>query len=280
MATREGGKPPKDEGPHWVRLITIIIVVVVGLAVLSNSMVVIGPGERGVLLEMGRVTGVVFGEGLSMKLPFIQSVDIMDVKTQKVQTQASAASSDLQIVTSDIAVNYRVNPESVAMLRRDVGLDYRAKIIDPTIQEAVKAATAKFTAEELITNRPAVRDAMKQNLVDKLSSLSSGGIVVEEFNIVNFDFSTEFNSAIEAKVTAQQLAMKAENDLARIRVEAQQTVASANATAQSIILQAEALKASGQVLQLKWIEKWDGHLPQFLSSDDGGVLLTLPVNMS
>jgi regulator of protease activity HflC (stomatin/prohibitin superfamily) len=270
------GTPPEK---GFGKTITVVIIVVVGLMLLMSSVVIINPGERGVLIEMGRVTGVVYGEGLSFKTPFIQSVDVFDVKTQKLQIEASAASSDLQIVTAQIAVNYNVDPSSVAMLRRDVGMDYRSKLIDPAIQEAVKAATALFTAEELITERPVVREKIKQNLKEKLDSLSGGAIDVLEFNIVDFDFSEQFNTAIEQKVTAQQLAMKAENDLVRIRVEAEQTVASANATAMSIILQANALKEANQVLQLKWIEKWDGHLPMYLGGASN-VLMTLPLSSS
>jgi len=211
-----------------------------------------------------------------MKLPIAQSVQIIDVKTQKIQADASAASKDLQIVTSDIAMNYRVNPGYAAKLYQSVGMEYQFKLIDPAIQEAVKSATAQFTAEELITKRPSVRDAMALNLKDKLDKLSLGAIEVLEFNIVNFEFSVEFDNAIEAKVTAEQKALKAERDLDRVIVEAEQKVTQAQAEADSLRIQSESLRNSTEVLGLRWIEKWNGQLPQYLGGNSP--LLFLPIN--
>ena len=130
-----------------------------------------------------------------------------------------------------------------------------------TIQEAIKAATAKFTAEELITKRALVREQMKINLVEKLFALGGNSFIVEEFNVVNFDFSAEFNSAIEAKVTAAQQALKAERDLDRIKIEAQQKIEAAKAEAESIRIQSLALRDNPDILELRAIEKWDGVLP-------------------
>ncbi|MBI4182129.1 MAG: prohibitin family protein [Candidatus Aenigmarchaeota archaeon] len=270
--------PPQSARPSPARvakyLVSLIIVLFLA-AVAAQAVTIIGPGERGVLLRWGAVTGTVFNEGLSFKLPIAETVDTMDVKTSKIETQASAASKDLQVVTSTIALNVRVRPEQVVWLRQNIGLDYRSKIIDPAIQEAIKAATAQFTAEELITKRPLVREQMKINLQEKLDSLSGGSVAVEEFNVIDFDFSEEFNRAIESKVTAEQLALKAERDLDRIKIEAQQKIEQAKAEAESLRIQSAALRDNPDILQLRWIEKWNGNLPQYLG-DSEGIILSLP----
>ncbi len=255
-----------------VAVIVILVVILLGL----DCLVFIGPGERGVQTRWGAVTGHIYPEGLSFKMPIAEGVTKIDVKIQKIQTQASAASKDLQIVTSTIALNFRVKADTVAWLRQNIGINYRQKIIDPAIQEAIKASTAQFTAEELISKRPVVRDTMKQILQDKLDEISQYSITVEAFNIENFDFSAEFNSAIEAKVTAEQQAMKAVRDLERIKTEAQQKIETAKAEAESIRIQSEALKANPDILQLRWIEKWNGIVPYFMGGGETGLLFNIP----
>lgn len=260
-----------------IKFMVAVIVIIVLIFLALDAIVIIGPGERGVQLRWGAVTDHIYPEGWSWKMPIAEGVTRMDVKTQKLQTQASAASSDLQVVTSTIALNFKVKADAVAWLRQNIGTNYRQKIIDPAIQEAIKASTAQFTAEELIAKRPVVRETMKQILQEKLDEISQHSILVEAFNIENFDFSAEFNRAIEGKVTAEQEALMAKNVLEKIKYEAQQAVEKAKgeaeakiqratAEAEAIRIQSEALKENPDILQLRWIERWDGKVPYFLGS--------------
>lgn len=230
------------------------------LILLFGAFGTIGAGERGVLLQFGAVKDKIFDEGLYIKIPFIQQVVKMDVKIQKDEIPASASSKDLQIVTSIIALNYHLDPDSVNKIWQEVGKNYNTRIIAPSIQEAVKAVTAKFTAEELITKREIVKEQIKANLAERLLERD---ILVDEFNIIDFSFSAAFNDAIEAKVTAEQLKLKAERDLERIKIEADQKVAEAKGKAQAIQIEAQALRANPQVVELRWIEKWDGKVPTY-----------------
>ena len=167
-----------------------------------------------------------------------------------------------------VAVNYRINTTASASVYKNVGSDYSNVIISPAIQESIKAVAAQYTAEELITERQSVGDQIKSALSEKIGEY---GIVVEIFNIVNFDFSDEFNAAVEAKQTAQQNALKAEQDLARIEVEAKQQVTQAQAEAESIKLIQDALSASPDYVEyVKW-NKWDGKLPNVMG--DSGVIV-------
>jgi regulator of protease activity HflC (stomatin/prohibitin superfamily) len=238
----------------WVSLIAGISMF------LFNTFGTIKAGERGILLQFNAVTGRVFGEGLFVKIPFVQDVQKIDVKIQKEQTEADAASKDLQTVKSIIALNFHLQPEGVNKIWQEVGAEYKTRIIDPAIQETVKACTAKLTAEELITKREIVREDIKALLKEKLSV---HGIIVDEFNIVNFDFSPTFNAAIEAKVTAEQQALAAKNKLEQVKFEAQQAIESAQGKAKAIQIEGEALKTSPQVVELRWIEKWNGIVPLY-----------------
>src|SRR3989338_94948 len=228
--------------------------------ILFGALGTIGAGERGVLLRFGAVKEKVFEEGLYLKVPLIDEVIIMDVKIQKDEVPATASSKDLQIITSKIAINYHLSPDKVNNVWQDVGKEYNSRIIAPSIQEAVKAVTAKFTAEELIVKREDVKNQIKINLAERLIK---NNIIVDEINITAFDFSQAFNEAIEAKVTAEQLKLKAEMDLERIKIEADQRVAESQGKATAIRIEAQALTSNPQIVELRWIEKWDGKTPTY-----------------
>jgi len=219
----------------------------------------IAAGERGVHLRFTAVTGKVFGEGLYFRFPLIESVQMMDVKVQKYEMKSDPASKDLQTVHSIVALNFHIDPDRVANMYQDVGLQFKDRIIDPGMQEAIKASTAKFTAEELITKRELVRDEIKAQLKARLKERN---ILVDEFNIVNFEFSKNFNDAIEANVTAEQQALAAKNKLEQIKFEADQKIAEARGKAEAMTIESNALKSNPQILELRALEKWNGTLPQ------------------
>ncbi len=247
------------------RNIIIIAAVIVVVAILAGTcFTVVKAGHTGVVLTFGAVEDKMMSEGLNFKIPFVQTVVQMNNRTQKTETQGTASSKDLQILSYVVAVNYHVDDPSSAKLYQDVGMDYGNVIIVPAIQESIKAVSAQFTAEELITKRQTVGDQIKDALSEKIGNY---GITVEMFNIVNFDFSEEFNAAVEAKQTAQQQALKAEQDLARIEVEAKQKITQAQAEAESIKLVQDALSVSPDYVEyIKW-NKWDGKLPTVMGGN-------------
>ncbi|HEY6896359.1 MAG TPA: SPFH domain-containing protein [Rhodocyclaceae bacterium] len=225
---------------------------------------IVPAGNRGVITTFGKVTPEVLDEGIHFRIPIAQSVHLMDVRIQKGEGAGDAASKDLQQVHTSVALNYHIDPKEAAVVFRDVGPTIGDRIVVPAVQEAVKAATAQYTAEELITKRQEVRDRIRALLVERLTR---HGVAVDEFSIVNFAFSKSFNEAIEAKTTAEQLKLKAERDLQRIRVEAEQKVTQAKAEAESLALQkqqvtVELIRLREIENQRKAIEKWDGKLPQ------------------
>jgi len=236
-------------------------VLVVGLFLFILSFGFVPVGYRGIATRFGNVTGQVRGQGIYFKVPFIEGNKNIEVRVQKEETTATAASRDLQSVTAKVALNFRLESSRVVSLYQEIGMDYKARVIIPALQESVKATTAKYTAEELITKRAEVRDGIKTAMVEKIGN---DGIFVEDFNIIDFDFSEPFNRAIELKVTAEQEALAAKNKLEQVKYEAEQRIAQAKGEAEAIRIQAEAIQSQGgaNYVALKSIEKWDGKLPQ------------------
>lgn len=247
------------------KIVLIAVVAVLAIILLTSCFTVISAGHTGVVLTFGAASDNVLGEGLHFKIPFVQTVVQVDNRTQKIETEGTSSSKDLQIVTYKVAVNYHVNNSSSSNLYKTVGADYSTVIIAPAIQESIKSVNAQYTAEQLITERAAVSEQIKETLSEKINSY---GVSIEIFNIVNFDFTEEFNAAVEAKQTAQQNALKAEQDLARIEVEAKQKITQAEAEAESIKMIQEALAASPDYIEyIKW-NKWDGELPTVMGNND------------
>lgn len=247
-----------------------IVLLVIILFNIFSFFVVVNPGERGILLQLGSVRGV-FEPGLHFKFPIVNDVVTMDVRTQKYEDDVDASSKDLQSIDGTVALNYHLDPLNVDKVYQEVGLEYNFRIIGPAIQESVKAATAKFPAEELITKRQAVKEEIRTDLENRLKTYH---IIVDEFSIVNFNFSAEFDKSIEAKQTAEQNALKAQNDLKRIEIEAKQIVETAKAEAESIRIQGEALKETPNLVQLKMVEAWNGQLPYYMGG--GSQIISLP----
>ncbi len=255
---------PKNIQGFDPKLIKQGIVVLILFMVVASAFQVVGAGERGVVFsKFGGVKETILDEGLRFKIPFVEEIIPVDVRVQKSQTDAQAASKDLQIISSTIAMNYHVDPDKANVVYQSIGLFFKDRVIDPAVQESVKAVVALFTAEELITRRPEVRDQIEVVLNERLLEFN---IVVDQFNIIDFAFSRGFNEAIEAKQTAEQSALKAERDLDRIKIEAEQMITRAKAEAESQRLQK--LTISPIILELRAIEKWDGHFPQVV----GGAL--------
>lgn len=254
-----------------VRKILKVVGVLLVIYILSSSAwFIVEPGERGLIVRLGTLVDTTYGEWFHFKMPFITSAVMMNVQTQKAEVQADSASKDLQAVRTTIAVNYNLDPAAVRTLYQTVGDNdtITFKIVGPSIQEAVKATTAKFTAEELITERSAVAVDIKANLTNKLGKL---WILVSDINIVEFRFSPEFDAAIESKVRAEQDALAQKNLLEKVKYEAQQKIETAKAEAESIRIQAEAVRSQwgADYVKLKWIEKWDGKLPATTLGEQG-----------
>lgn len=234
----------------------IFLTVLLVSTIFFTSYTIVQPGTVGVVTHFGAVQKATLPEGFHFVVPFRTKVTPINVRIQKVEADATASSRDLQNVTTRIALNYVLDKEKAQVIFQELGLNYNQSIIQPTIQESIKSATAKYTAEELITKRPAVKEDVYKYIKKRLAI---NNILVTEFSIVDFSFSKEFNSAIERKEVAKQKALTAKNDLERIRTEAEQARVQAKGQADAQQFLREAI--DDKLLQLKAIEKWNGNMP-------------------
>lgn len=292
------GKVEEVKEPNrfpWITTIILVgIVGIIALFGLGMFTMTVPAGSEGVVFDslQGGVQQGVRHEGLQMKLPW-QYIQVFDMRTQKYTANASAASKDLQVVQANVALNYHLMHDTSESVYKNIGIEYEERIIHPAVQESVKAVTAKYNAEELIVDR----ELVKQQIQDLLATRLAGyNIVVEQISITNFDFSVEFNAAIEAKQVAAQNALQAQYKLQQVQVEQQQKVATAQAEAQAKILQAEgdanstilrgtananvtritgdaeayAIMVKRQqidsaIISYKQVETWNGQLPTVMS---------------
>jgi regulator of protease activity HflC (stomatin/prohibitin superfamily) len=269
----------------------VIIVIIVGVLAISGF-VQVPSGSRGVLLTFGKVEDKILQTGLNLKMPFAQTVVFMNVQIQKAESTESTATKDLQEISTTIAVNFRLNPSAVNQIYRDLRSDYVVRVIKPNIEESLKATTAQFTAEELITKRAIVKSTFDDILAERISIFN---IEVVSVSLTDFQFSPSFSAAIEGKVSAEQEAFQARNKLEQVRYEAQQQIIKAEAEKNATIAralgnaQAQVIKANSTASAISlitsqmtpeyarylWLVQWDGKLPAVFGGDSQGLMFDI-----
>ena len=255
-----------EEGDMLVgKIVTQVVIGLIVFVIIFSSSSVVGAGERGVKVRLGVVKGII-EPGLAFKLPFIESIIKMDVRTQAVlyerEEPLMSASKDLQDVQIATVVNYHLDPTSVKDIYSQYKSqdNYEAQVVRPAVRDIVKATASKFTAEELVTKRAEFTNEVLVKLNERLLSKYS---IVEQVNITNFQFSESFTKAIELKVTAEQEALAAKNKLEQVKFEAEQRITQAKGEAEAIRIQASAIQSQGgaDYVKLQWIKQWNGILP-------------------
>ena len=247
---------------HPFRSMTALPFILPAIVFLFETFTIVPAGHVGVQVTMGTVNPQVLSEGVHFVNP-LSSVKNVEVRVVKTELKGSnAGTRDLQVVHTDIVANYRIAGEQAAHMYKEFGLDLEGKILLPAMNEAFKAETAHYTSEELVTKRAEVSAKIHQTLQEKVAKY---GLTVSEISLVNFGFSPEYQKAIEQKVISTQATLKADQDLQRIKIEAQQAIAKAEGEAKAIAIQAQAIQNQGgaQYVQLRAIEKWDGKLPTY-----------------
>ena len=262
-------RPPRFPIANKLKIAAAVVTIIVIIVIMAESIVIVDAGHRGVVLYLGAVENRVLGEGVHFIAPFLEQVVQMEVRTQKFQAEATAASNDLQEVQTVIALNYRIDPQEANKIYQTLGANYADRVISPTIQESVKASVAKFNAEELITKRETAKSVIANAISN---TLSQSDIQTQNVFITDFKFSDAFASQIEQKVVAFQKFLTEQNNLRSVQVVANQTVAQAEGQAranaakatgesQSIKIITQQLKESPEYLQWQAISKWNGQMP-------------------
>jgi len=269
-------------------LVSVIAIVAISVVMGLASVKFVNAGEKGVLTHWGAVdfNQQPLSSGIHFVTPFQDDVVPVNIQVQAQVEKADSASKDLQIVSTQVTVNYHPDPAVVNKLYQNIGLDFGGKIINPAVQEIVKAVTANYNAEELITQRPLVKTQIEDAITKRLAQFD---LITDQVSITDFNFSPEFNTAIESKVTAQQNALAEANKVSIKQAQAQQAVAEAQGIANATIIQAKAQGKSIEIINsylsqnpqyLEWlkVKTWDGHLPTTMVTGQGS---TMPfINLS
>ena len=263
------------------KVIAAILIIIVVVIIALSSVTIVSPGHTGVVVTLGKVEEGVLQEGLHFKLPFIQNVVMIDNRITKLEVDTEAFSSDLQTVQTTLAINYRVDTAKSYSIYKNIGGGYEAVLVTPAVNEVLKAITAKYTAEESVTNRALISEGLVEGLNNKLNDI---GLFVTDVNIINFDFSEAFITAIEEKQVAQQQLLKAETEkqtaITNAEAEAEAMKVKAQAEADALQIKAEAEAAANKaisesltddLINYHTIEKWNGELP--LVSGSGGTFI-------
>jgi regulator of protease activity HflC (stomatin/prohibitin superfamily) len=283
------------------KLAPLLIVVILLLVAAAGVFVTVDAGTVGVVKRFGAVKDVALPEGLHFKMPFAEEVVPMTTRLTASEAKATAASRDLQIVTTDVTTTYAINGDLAPLTFQRVGTPEKiaVTIVNPAVQESVKAVTAKFTAEQLVTQREVVKQQIQQAIVAFINTTLGekdveGALNIANVAITDFKFSEEFNKAIESKVQAEQAALQAKNEKLRRVTQAEAAneevklaaaaqaftiEAESVARAEAITREAEALSGRPEVLRLRTIERWDGVMPRITSGEGVMQMLQLDPQM-
>lgn len=253
---------------EWAKFLLVWALILFWIILVCEGFFTVNPWYNGFTVTLGKINPTVYSDGLHFKMPIISKAVKYNIQTQKLEAKSEASSKDLQVITASIVVNYRYKESEVVKLYKNVWKEEKVaeKIIQPAVQEVFKAVVAKYSAEQLITERSAVSKDIETALNTRLQNY---GVQIQSFNIVNFDFSKSFNDAIEAKVTAEQNALTEKNKLEQVKYQSEQKIITAEAQAKAIEIQAKAIQTQwgAEYVKLKWIEKWNGQLPTTMAGD-------------
>ncbi len=242
-------------------LILAILILFVIFVIFCNPVAIVGVGQRGVKVTLGRVSPQSYQEGVHFVTPFISKIKVMDVKTQKVNITTEVYTKDIQQARISYVINYNLIPQYAHQMYREVGMDYVDNILMPVVEGNIKDVIGRWNAQDLVANRAAATADILSKLQNQLKSKY---INVSSFQIIDIDYSDVFEKAIESKVTAEQEALKAKNKTVQVQEEARQKLISAQAEAQSMKIRATALSQNKALVEYEAVKKWDGKLPEYM----------------
>lgn len=254
----------------------ICVALIIGLIIFFASTAIVPTGHIGVVTLYSKVQDKYLDAGFHIVKPFVEDVHSIDIRTQKYQGTVEGSAKDLQIVNVTMSINYQIKPEKASELYAKVGKNYNDTILNPALQSGLKAAIAKFTAEEMITKRSEVANAITEELNSRLEEY----FLITAVNLENIGFTDEFNKAVEAKTTNQQKAEAEKAQLEIIKVQNEQKINTAEAEAKVRELQSQSVteKSLEQLrleIQRELVNKWDGHYPTTMLGSDSNILFNL-----
>lgn len=260
-------------GPLPSKSILWLVIIVIFLFALARSCTIVPPGHRGVSVTLGKVSPNIRGEGLNFKKPFIENIVKIPIQQITVDGETECFSSDLQTIRVSYSVLYKLPPDKIISLYQEYRGDPYETLVHPRIEDALKQATAKYKAEEMVKQREAVKILAKEIVIREVT----GMVTIVDVPLKNIDLTAQLEKAIEDKQVQEQQALSKTYELQKAQKAAEITIVEAKAEAEAVKIKGEALKISPEVIQLEIAKKWNGVSPTSVVVTEGGANVLLPL---
>ncbi|MCQ2363106.1 MAG: prohibitin family protein [Acidaminococcaceae bacterium] len=229
---------------------TVLFLALVAAGIVVNGATVIDTGETGVVLRLGKYSGTM-QEGFNVKLPVVDQVVKMNIRETNSHVTTEVSSKDMQTIKLDLNLIYSLNPEEVGQIYKKYKTQIEQILITPTLLEVINSIVANYDIAEFVSHRSEISKKIENEFKNRVAD---SGLLVRSVSITGHDFDDKFNASITRKKIAQQDAEKAKYDLERVKLEAEAQKVKANTL-------------TPLILQEKFLDKWDGKMPQYYSGN-------------
>lgn len=246
----------------------------IGVIMLFGSFFTVPEGQKALITTFGKASEHIYGAGMHMKLPLIQSTKRFDVKTIRADYKTQTYTKDIQTATIIVSYSYNLIANDIVQTYREYGNDWQERILYPNLEQSVKAEVGKWNADQMVANRDKVASDILTSLQARMLS-HNYPVSITNFQMINIDYSTQFEQAIEKKVVAEQRALEEANITKQVEQRAKQKVVDAKAEAESMRIRANALAQNPKLVSYEAVQKWDGKLPQIMAGNGSTPILDL-----
>lgn len=247
---------------------------IIGVIMLFGSFFTVPEGQKALITTFGKASEHIYGAGMHMKLPLIQSTKRFDVKTIRADYKTQTYTKDIQTATIIVSYSYNLIANDIVQTYREYGNDWQERILYPNLEQSVKAEVGKWNADQMVANRDKVASDILTSLQARMLS-HNYPVSITNFQMINIDYSTQFEQAIEKKVVAEQRALEEANITKQVEQRAKQKVVDAKAEAESMRIRANALAQNPKLVSYEAVQKWDGKLPQIMAGNGSTPILDL-----
>ncbi|MBO4622381.1 MAG: prohibitin family protein [Bacilli bacterium] len=258
----------------FLSVICTAVLWIIGLIFIFGSWFTVAEGERAILTTFGKASNNIYEAGLHVKWPIIQDVKRFDVKTIRDDYKTETYTKDIQTARITVSYSYNLISNDIVETYKTYGNQWQERILYPNLEQAVKAEVGTWNADQMVANR----DKVASNILTSLQARMiehNYPVSITNFQMINIDYSDQFESAIEKKVVAEQAALEEANRTKQVEQKAKQQVTSAKAEAESMRIRANALANNPKLVNYEFVQKWDGKLPQIMTGDSMPILMNL-----
>lgn len=258
----------------FLSVICTAILWIMGLIFIFGSWFTVAEGERAILTTFGKASNNIYEAGLHVKWPIIQDIKRFDVKTIRDDYKTETYTKDIQTARITVSYSYNLISNDIVETYKTYGNQWQERILYPNLEQAVKAEVGTWNADQMVANRDKVASNILASLQARMIE-HNYPVSITNFQMINIDYSDQFENAIEKKVVAEQAALEEANKTKQVEQKAKQQITSAKAEAESMRIRANALTNNPKLVNYEFVQKWDGKLPQIMTGDSMPILMNL-----